>query len=58
MKDAREILGALSNLHRQRMSPKRYTGYMALMTDLVETEPSSFEEAIEKLVWVYAMVEE
>jgi hypothetical protein len=31
---------------------------MALMTELVETEPSSFEEAVEKPVWVDAMVEE
>jgi len=31
---------------------------MALMTKLVETEPSSFEESVEKPVWVDAMVEE
>ena len=31
---------------------------MALITKLVETESSSFEEAIEKLVWFDAMVEE
>lgn len=47
-----------SNQHRQRRSPDRYTSYMALMTQLVETEPSSFKEEVEKLVWVDAMVEE
>jgi len=31
---------------------------MALMTELVETEPSFFEEVVEQLVWVDAMVEE
>jgi len=31
---------------------------MALMIDLVDTEPSSFKEAIEKHVQVDAMVEE
>jgi len=31
---------------------------MTLMTELVETESSSFEEAVEKHVWVDAMVEE
>jgi len=47
------------NFHRQRRSPKRYTSYMDLMTKIVETEPSSSEEAYEKLVWVDAiMVEE
>jgi len=28
------------------------------MTKLIDTEPSSFEEAIEELVWVDAVVEE
>eukprot|EP00253_Pinus_taeda_P027917 PITA_27917 len=36
----------------------RYTSYMALMTELVEVEPSSFEEELEKPIWVDAMVEE
>ena len=31
---------------------------MALMSDNVEVEPSSFEEAVQQLVWVDAMVEE
>ncbi len=31
---------------------------MALMTNLVETKPSSFEEAVEKLIRVDVMVEE
>ena len=30
---------------------------MVLMTELVETEPSPFEEAVEKRVWVDAIVE-
>ena len=40
------------------MSPDLYTGYMILMIEIIDTEPSSFEEAIEKPVWVDAMVEE
>jgi len=31
---------------------------MAIMTKLVEAKPSSFKEAIEKILWVDAMVEE
>jgi len=31
---------------------------MALMSESVETEPSSFEEAMQQPVWVDAMVEE
>ena len=51
-------MGAPSNLCRQRRSPERDIGYMAQMDELINTEPSSFEEAIEKPVWVDAMVEE
>jgi len=52
VEDVRENVGA-PNLHRQRRSPDWCTGYMDLMN-----EKSSFGEAIEKLVWVDAMVEE
>eukprot|EP00253_Pinus_taeda_P025926 PITA_25926 len=33
-------------------------GYMALMRESVEVEPSSFKEAVQQPVWVDAMVEE
>lgn len=36
----------------------RYTSYMALMTEILETEPSSLEEEVEKHVLVDVMVEE
>ena len=58
MQDVRENVGAPSIFHRHRRSPKWYIGYMALMTKLIEIDPSSFEEAIEQPVWVDAMVEE
>jgi len=45
MHDVRENVGAPSNQYIQRRSPYWYNGYMALMTELVKTEPSSFEEA-------------
>ena len=31
---------------------------MALVGECVETEPSSFEEAMQQLIWIDAMVEE
>lgn len=31
---------------------------MAMMSEIVETKRSSFEEAVQKAVWVDAMVEE
>ena len=51
-------MGYPSNFRKKRRSPERFTGDMALMTELIEIEPSYFEEEIEKLVWVDAMVEE
>jgi len=58
LQDARENVGAPTNLFRKRRSPKRDTSYMALMNKIVKIEPSSFKEAVEKHVWVDAMVEE
>ena len=51
-------MGAPSSKRRQRRSPERYTRYMALARECVETEPSSFEEAVHKAIWVDVMVEE
>ena len=50
-------MGAPSSTCRQRRSPERYTRYMALVGECVETEPSSFEEAVQQPIWVDAMVE-
>lgn len=50
-------MGAPSSQRRQRRSPERYTRYMALTGESVETEPSSFEEAVQQLNLVDAMVE-
>ena len=43
VQDVRENVGAPSNQCRQRRSPDQYTRYMTLMTELVETRPSSFK---------------
>ena len=56
--DAVQNVGVPTSQRRQRQSPDRFTGYMALMSKCIMTEPSSFEEAMEDLAWVDAMVEE
>ena len=55
--DARENVGAPNSQRRQRTSPERYTRYMALMSECVVTEPSSFKESVQQSVWVDAMLE-
>jgi len=47
MYDARENVGQPSSQCRQRRSPDRYIGYMALVGECVATEPSSFETAVQ-----------
>jgi hypothetical protein len=39
-------------------TPKPFSSYMALMCDLLEKEPTCFEEAIQKKEWADAMTEE
>ena len=39
-------------------SPYSFNRYMDLMSKFIVTEPSSFEEAVQKPIWVDAMVKE
>jgi hypothetical protein len=61
---AREIIqdgekyGAPEGTMRQIKKPKQFSSYMALMCDLIENEPTCFEEAIQKKEWEDAMTEE
>ena len=43
---------------RQRKKPKPFSRYMALMSDLIENEPTCFVEYIQKKEWVDSMKEE
>ena len=51
-------VGVPTSQCRQRQTPDRFAGYMALMRKCIVTEPSSFQEAVEDPTWVDAMVEE
>jgi hypothetical protein len=53
-----EKYGAPEGTMRQSKKPKLLSSYMALMCDLIEKEPTCFEESIHKKEWVYAMTEE
>lgn len=58
MMDVRENVGQPSSQCKQRRSPERYTGYMALVGECIETEPSFFEEPMQQPILVNVMVEE
>ena len=53
-----EKYGALEGTMRQVKKPNPFSSYMALMCDLLEKEPTCFEEAIQKKEWVDAMTKE
>jgi hypothetical protein len=53
-----EKYGAPEGTMRQSKKPKPFSSYMALMFDLIEKEPTCFEESIQKKEWVDAMMEE
>ena len=61
---AREIIqeaeryGAPEGSTRISKNPKPFSSYVALMCDLVDQEPTNYEEAIQKKEWVEAMTEE
>jgi hypothetical protein len=57
IQDAKKY-GAPEGTMRQSKKPKPFSNYMALMCDLIEKEPTFFEEAVQKKEWMDAMTEE
>jgi hypothetical protein len=53
-----EKYGVPEGTTRQVKRPKPFSSYTALMCDLLEEEPTYFEEAIQRKEWADAMTEE
>jgi hypothetical protein len=53
-----EMIDAPKGTFREMKKPHRFGGYVALMSNISDTEPSSFEEAEKLQVWKDAMLEE
>jgi hypothetical protein len=53
-----EKYGVPEGTTRQVKKPKPFSSYMALMCNLLDEEPTCFEEAIQKKEWADAMIEE
>ena len=43
-----ERYGAPEEIHRERKRSRSYSEYVALLCDIIDREPSNYEEAIEK----------
>lgn len=46
------------NTFRESRSPRRFSSYMALMSNIIDSNPTSVEEATDQHVWRDSMVEE
>ena len=53
-----ERYGAPDGTSRERKRPRPYINYVALLCDIIDEEPSNYEEATEKKEWDDAMFEE
>jgi U3 small nucleolar RNA-associated protein 14 len=53
-----EKYGSPEGTMRHIKEPKAFSSYMALMCDLIEKEPTYFEESIQKKEWADAMTKE
>ena len=53
-----ERYGAPEGSLKESKRPRIYSSYMALLSDIIDAEPSSFEEAVGKQFWKDAMQEE
>eukprot|EP00253_Pinus_taeda_P033470 PITA_33470 len=49
---------ALKGTFRESKKPCRYQGYVALMSNIIQSEPGCYEEAVKEQVWRDAMTEE
>jgi hypothetical protein len=58
IKEARERVEAPTSIFRKRKPPQRYIGCLALMTELIDSNPSSYKEASSQQVWPDAMAKE
>jgi hypothetical protein len=57
LRDAQEYVGAPRSTFRESRPLKKFPNYMALMSNIIDSEPSSFQEAVDQQVWWDAMVE-
>ena len=51
-------MGLQKKNHRETKRTRSYSGYVALLCDFIDKEPSSYEEAAKQKEWKDAMIEE
>ena len=51
-----ERYGALEGIYKESKRPRPYSSYVSLLYDIIEKEPSNYEEAAEKKQRKYVMI--
>ena len=57
LREARDVV-ELKRVMRRGKAPERFCSYTALVSSIADSEPSSFQEAVDQQFWREAMVEE
>jgi hypothetical protein len=57
LRDAQEHVETPRSTFRESRPPKKFPDYMALMSSILDSKPSIFQEAADQQVWQDAMVE-
>ena len=50
--------GAPEEMHEERKRTRSYSSYVALLYDIIDKEPSNYEEVAEKKEWKDAVIED
>jgi hypothetical protein len=58
LKEANEQVDSPKTSVRTSVPPQRYSGYVALMSSMIDSKPTCFEEANVRMPWRDSMVEE
>jgi hypothetical protein len=58
LRDAQDSVGNPKQAVRESKPPERFCSYIAMVSSIRESEPSTFEEASSRQVWTDAMMEE
>jgi hypothetical protein len=52
-----EKYGATDGYFRERKKPRPYSSYVALLCDIIDVNPTYYEEVVGKKVWKGSMIE-
>jgi hypothetical protein len=58
LREAQGLVGNPKQTVRESKPPKRFYNYIAMVRNIKEYDPSTFEEAVDQEVWRYSMIEE